>query len=32
MTDKIKEAWSGPGKKDGKITEFKPEYDAIHII
>jgi len=31
MTDKIREAWSGPGKKDGTITEFKPEYDAIHI-
>ncbi len=27
----IKEAWSGPGRKDGVITEFKPEYDALHI-
>ena len=25
------EAWSGPGRKDEKITVFKPEYDAIHI-
>ncbi|MFX1453519.1 MAG: lipocalin-like domain-containing protein [Promethearchaeota archaeon] len=31
MTSKIRETWSGPGKKDGKISEFKPEYDAIHI-
>ncbi len=28
---KIKEAWSGPGRRDGVITEFKPEYDALHI-
>ncbi len=27
----IIEAWTGPGRKDGKITVFKPEYDAIHI-
>jgi len=27
----IVEAWSGPGRKDEKITIFKPEYDAIHI-
>jgi len=25
------EAWSGPGRKDEKITVFKPEYDAMHI-
>ena len=31
MTDKIKEVWSGPGKKDGKISEFKPENDGLHI-
>ncbi|MFX1315956.1 MAG: lipocalin-like domain-containing protein [Promethearchaeota archaeon] len=31
MTIKIKEAWSGPGKRDEVITEFKPEYDALHI-
>lgn len=27
----IIEAWSGPGKRDGTITEFKPEFDALHI-
>jgi len=27
----ITEAWSGPGRRDEKITVFKPEYDAIHI-
>ncbi|MBY9004531.1 MAG: hypothetical protein KGD73_11200 [Candidatus Lokiarchaeota archaeon] len=27
----IIEAWSGPGRKDEKITVFKPEFDAIHI-
>ncbi len=27
----IIEAWSGPGKKDGTITQFKPEFDALHI-
>jgi hypothetical protein len=27
----IIEAWSGPGRKDEKITKFKPEFDAIHI-
>ena len=31
MTSKINEAWTGPGRKDGTITTFKPEYDAIHI-
>ncbi len=31
MTTKIIEAWSGPGKKDGKIYKFKPEYDTLHI-
>jgi len=31
MTNKIKEAWLGPGRKDGTISEFKPEYDALHI-
>ena len=28
---KILEAWTGPGKKDGTITPFKPEHDALHI-
>ncbi|MHA1457324.1 MAG: hypothetical protein ACTSR5_15325 [Promethearchaeota archaeon] len=27
----ITEAWTGPGRKDEKITVFKPEFDAIHI-
>lgn len=31
MVAKIKEAWTGPGRKDGTITAFKPEYDALHI-
>ena len=31
MNSKIIEAWTGPGRKDGKVTEFKPEYDALHI-
>ncbi len=31
MTNKIKEVWLGPGKKDGQIREFKPENDALHI-
>jgi predicted secreted hydrolase len=31
MTDKIKEVWLGPGKKDGQILEFKPENDGLHI-
>jgi len=31
ITHKIKEAWSGPGRKDGKITVFEPKFDALHI-
>ncbi len=31
MTSKIKEAWTGPGKKDEVITEFEPKFDALHI-
>ncbi len=31
MTSKIIEAWSGPGKKDSKIADFKPEFDSLHI-
>lgn len=31
MTNKIKEVWLGPGKKDGQIREFKPENDGLHI-
>lgn len=31
MTLKIKEAWSGPGRRDEVITEFKPKYDSLHI-
>ncbi|MFX1275588.1 MAG: lipocalin-like domain-containing protein [Promethearchaeota archaeon] len=27
----IKEAWTGPGNKDGTITVFKPEHDGLHI-
>ncbi len=28
---KIREAWTGPGNKDGNITVFKPEHDGLHI-
>jgi len=31
VTDKIKEVWLGPGKKDGTIRDFKPENDGLHI-
>ena len=31
MSNKIKEGWTGPGRKDGVITPFKPEFDALHI-
>ena len=31
ITPKIKEAWSGPGNRDKKITVFKPEHDGLHI-
>ena len=31
MSSKLKEAWLGPGKKDGKIISIKPEDDALHI-
>ena len=31
MTGKILEAWSGPGRKDGTITKFKPEHDGLRI-
>ena len=31
MTEKIKEVWLGPGKKDGIIRNFKPENDGLHI-
>ncbi len=31
MGEKIKEAWTGPGRKDGKITVLKPKDDALHI-
>ncbi|MFX0186178.1 MAG: lipocalin-like domain-containing protein [Candidatus Hodarchaeota archaeon] len=30
-TPKIKEGWSGPGRRDEVITSFKPEYDGLHI-
>jgi len=30
-TPKIKEGWSGPGRRDDVITHFKPEYDGLHI-
>jgi len=28
---KVIEGWNGPGRQDGKITKFLPEYDSIHI-
>lgn len=31
MTNKVKEGWLGPGKKDGKIISIKPKDDALHI-
>ena len=35
MTDKIsplvKEAWTGPGRRDGTIEPLKPEEDGLHI-
>ncbi len=35
MTDKIsplvKEAWTGPGRRDGAIEPLKPEEDGLHI-
>lgn len=31
MSDKIIEGWTGPGRRDGVITPFKPEDDALHI-
>ena len=31
MSTKIKEAWLGPGRKDGKIKLIKPKDDALHI-
>jgi hypothetical protein len=30
-SEKIKEAWSGPGRQDRVITEYKPEHDGLHI-
>ena len=31
MSTKIKEAWLGPGRKDGKIKPTQPKDDALHI-
>ncbi len=31
MTAPIQEAWNGPGRQDGTITVFQPEYDGLHI-
>jgi hypothetical protein len=35
MTDKIsplvKEAWTGPGRRDGTVEPLKPEEDGLHI-
>ncbi|MFX1374707.1 MAG: lipocalin-like domain-containing protein [Promethearchaeota archaeon] len=31
MSTKIKEAWLGPGRKDGQIKPIKPKDDALHI-
>ncbi|MFW9939570.1 MAG: lipocalin-like domain-containing protein [Candidatus Thorarchaeota archaeon] len=31
MSTKIKEAWLGPGKKDGQIKPITPKDDALHI-
>jgi hypothetical protein len=30
-SSKIKEAWTGPGRKDGTIKHISPKDDAIHI-
>ncbi|MFW9846042.1 MAG: hypothetical protein ACFFD6_04805 [Candidatus Thorarchaeota archaeon] len=27
----VREGWTGPGRRDGVITPFKPEDDALHI-
>jgi predicted secreted hydrolase len=31
MSTKIKEAWFGPGRKDGQIKSITPKDDALHI-
>ncbi|MFX1281063.1 MAG: hypothetical protein ACFFA3_17060 [Promethearchaeota archaeon] len=31
MSTKIKEAWFGPGRKDGQIRPITPKDDALHI-
>jgi predicted secreted hydrolase len=31
MSTKIKEAWLGPGRKDGEIKPIQPKDDALHI-
>jgi hypothetical protein len=31
MSTKIKEAWLGPGRKDGQIKPITPKDDALHI-
>ena len=31
MSTKIKEAWLGPGRKDGQIKPISPKDDALHI-
>ena len=31
MSTKIKEAWLGPGRKDGQIKSITPKDDALHI-
>ena len=31
MSTKIKEAWFGPGRKDGEIKPIQPKDDALHI-
>jgi hypothetical protein len=31
MSSKIKEAWLGPGRKDGQIKPITPKDDALHI-
>jgi len=31
MSEKIKEKWLGPGRKDGEIKPIQPKDDALHI-
>ncbi|MFX1601928.1 MAG: lipocalin-like domain-containing protein [Promethearchaeota archaeon] len=31
ISPKVKEGWTGPGRRDGTIVPLKPEDDALHI-